>query len=52
MSSGRLKVFPTQAEFFSQSGYRRSEQRRIVKQNDELLNCLSEPALGPPETVA
>lgn len=41
MSSGRLKVFRTLKQLFEQYRlYRRNEQGQIVKQNDELMNCL------------
>ena len=41
MSSGRLKVFRTLANFFQEYRlYRRDAQGQIVKQNDLLMNCL------------
>ena len=41
MSSGRLKVFRTLANFFQEYRlYRRNEQGQVVKENDQLMNCL------------
>ena len=41
MSSGRLKVFRTLTSFFQEYRlYRRNEQGQVVKQNDQLMNCL------------
>lgn len=41
MSSGRLKVFRMLANFFEEYRlYRRNEQGQVVKENDQLMNCL------------
>ena len=41
MRSGRLKVFRTLENFFQQYRlYRRDEDGQVVKQNDQLMNCL------------
>ena len=41
ISSGRLKVFRTLANFLQQDRlYRRDGQGHVVKQNDLLMNCL------------
>jgi predicted phage terminase large subunit-like protein len=41
MSSGRLKVFRTLANFFQEYRlYRRDTRGQVVKQNDLLMNCL------------
>ena len=41
MSAGRLKVFRTLGNFFQEYRlYRRNEHGQVVKDNDQLMNCL------------